>query len=306
VTGRWVVPPGARAFAVAGLAARAERPILVVTASERDAEDLADDIALFIDDVTLMPAWETLPFEHLSPNAATMARRAMARHRLRSGRSGTVVVASVRAVIQRLSPSDPSPIELRTGADHDVSALADSLTVLGYDRTDRVESRGEFAIRGGIVDVFPAQADEPVRIDFWGDTVDDIRRFGIGDQRSHDAVPAVEIYPAREFRPDPNIAAAADRLVAEAPWNASVWERLAQYQQFAGMESWMPWFAPERTLLESEHDAEVVLVDPTRIAGPGAGSSERGGRPRQRTRSHVGTWRTGGGCTSRSLPRTRR
>jgi transcription-repair coupling factor (superfamily II helicase) len=266
VTGRWVVPPGARAFAVAGLAARAERPILVVTASERDAEDLADDIALFVDDVTLMPAWETLPFEHLSPNAATMARRAMARHRLRSGRSGTVVVASVRAVIQRLSPSDPSPIELRTGADHDVSALADSLTVLGYDRTDRVESRGEFAIRGGIVDVFPAQADEPVRIDFWGDTVDDIRRFGIGDQRSHDAVPAVEIYPAREFRPDPNIAAAADRLVAEAPWNASVWERLAQYQQFAGMESWMPWFAPERTLLESEHDAEVVLVDPTRIA----------------------------------------
>ncbi|MEX1004931.1 MAG: transcription-repair coupling factor [Acidimicrobiia bacterium] len=266
VTGRWVVSPGARAFAVAGLAARAERPILVVTASERDAEDLADDVALFSDDVTLMPAWETLPFEHLSPNAATMARRSMARHRLAGGRSGTVVVASVRAVIQRLSPSDPSPIELRTGADHDVSELADALAVLGYDRTDRVESRGEFAIRGGIVDIFPAQADEPVRVDFWGDTVEDIRRFAIGDQRSHDAVPAVEIYPAREFRPDATVAAAADRMVAEAPWNASVWERIAQYQQFAGMESWMPWFAPEQTLLDSGHDAQVVVIDPVRVA----------------------------------------
>ena len=261
-----MVPPGARAFAIAGIAARADRPILAVTASERDAEDLADDVALFVDDVTLMPAWETLPFEHLSPNAATMARRAMARHRLRTGSSGTVVVASVRAVIQRLSPSDPAPIELRTGGDHDVSALADTLTVLGYDRTDRVESRGEFAIRGGIVDIFPAQADEPVRVDFWGDTVDDIRRFAIGDQRSHDAVPAVEIYPAREFRPDAVIAAAADRLVADAPWNASVWERLAQYQQFAGMESWMPWFAPAQTLLDSDHGAEVVVIDPARVA----------------------------------------
>ena len=261
-----MVPPGARAFAIAGVAHRESRPILVVTASERDAEDLTDDVALFVEDVTLMPAWETLPFEHLSPNAATMARRAMARHRLASGGPGTVVVASVRAVMQRLSPSDPSPIELRVGADHDVSALADALTVLGYDRTDRVESRGEFAIRGGIVDVFPAQADEPVRVDFWGDTVDDIRRFAIGDQRSHDAVPTVEIYPAREFRPDAAVAAAADRLVSAEPWNASVWERIAQYQQFAGMESWMPWFAREKTILDADHDAAVVLVDPTRVS----------------------------------------
>ncbi|MEX1043045.1 MAG: hypothetical protein WD020_00245, partial [Acidimicrobiia bacterium] len=150
-TGRWVVPPGARSFALAGLAAAADGPLLVLTASERDAEDLADDVSLFLADVTLMPAWETLPFEHLSPNAATMARRAMARHRLATGGPGTVVVASIRAAVQRLSPSDPSPIELRTGTDFDISELADALVVLGYDRTDRVESRGEFAIRGGIV-----------------------------------------------------------------------------------------------------------------------------------------------------------
>ena len=265
-TGRWVVPPGARAFAIAGLAAAAPQPMLVIAPGERDAEDLADDVALYVDSVTLMPAWETLPFEHLSPNAATMARRAMARHRLASGMPRTVVVASVRATMQRVSPSDPSPVELRVGAEADVSKLADTFVVLGYDRTDRVESRGEFAIRGGIVDIFPAQAEAPVRIDFWGDTVEDMRVFSIGDQRSMEPVESVEIYPAREFRPDSGVAAAADRLVAIDAWNASVWERLAQYQQFAGMESWMPWLAPEVTILEAFADVDVVVVDPTRVA----------------------------------------
>jgi transcription-repair coupling factor (superfamily II helicase) len=213
-----------------------------------------------------MPAWETLPFEHLSPNAATMARRSMARHRLATDDSGTVVVASVRAVVQRVSPSDPAPIWLVTGHEIDVTQLADRLTVAGYDRTDRVESRGEFAIRGGIVDVFPAQAGEPVRIDFWGDTVEEIRVFSVGDQRSQEAVDSVEIYPAREFRSDGEVASAADRLVSEEPWNASVWERIAQYQQFAGMESWMPWLAPARSLLDVVSGVEVVVIDPTRTA----------------------------------------
>ena len=262
--GRWVVPSGARAFAIAGLAGRSDVPLLVITPGERDAEDLADDVGLFSEDVTLLPAWETLPFEHLSPNAATMARRSRARHRLDAGGQGTVVVSSVRAAIQRVAPSDPTPRTLRVGTEFDVTELADALVVFGYDRTDRVESRGEFAVRGGIVDVFPAQADEPVRIDFWGDTVEEIRLFGIGDQRSQEVVEEIEIYPAREFRADDETARLADDLVATERWNASIWERIAQFQQFAGMESWMPWLAPEQTILDVAHRAAVVVVDPTR------------------------------------------
>jgi transcription-repair coupling factor (superfamily II helicase) len=261
-----VVAPGARSFAIAGLAARSDVPLFVIVPGERDAEDLVDDVSLFLEDVTLMPAWETLPFEHLSPNVATMARRAMARHRLATGGAGTVVVASVRAAIQRLSPSSPSPVQLRSGTEFDVTELSNTLVVMGYDRTDRVESRGEFAIRGGIVDVFPAQAEEPVRIDFWGDTVEEIRVFGIGDQRSAEPVPSVEIFPAREFRADSEMAHTADLLVATASWNASVWERIAQFQQFAGMESWMPWFAPEATAIDAAATAAIVVIDPVRAA----------------------------------------
>ncbi|HEY5684852.1 MAG TPA: transcription-repair coupling factor [Acidimicrobiia bacterium] len=261
--GRWAVAHGARAFAIAGLSRATAGPMLVVVPGERDAEELADDVGLFCEDVRLMPAWETLPFEHLSPNASTMARRAQARHALAAGGEGTIVVAPVRAAIQRTSPSPYEPVVLARGAERDVARLAAELAEMGYHRTDRVEARGEFAVRGGIVDVFAAQADEPVRIDFWGDEVEDLRGFGVGDQRSREAVERLIVYPAREFRPGPGVVERAIGLVSTDPWNASVWDRLAEGAHFAGMESWMPWMAEERCVLdEVGPGVTVVVVDP--------------------------------------------
>ena len=94
--GRLVVPGSLRAFFLAGLAAAAAAPVLAIVPGEQEAEELVDDLSLFWDDGQALPAWETLPFEHVSPNAATMARRARARHRLETGSAGSVVVASVR------------------------------------------------------------------------------------------------------------------------------------------------------------------------------------------------------------------
>ncbi len=240
--------------------------MFVVVPGERDAEDLSEDLALFTGQSVLMPAWETLPFEHLSPNAATMARRARARHRLQTGGRGTIVVASVRAAVQRLSPSDPNPLVFEKGKEFEISELTRHLAAFGYQRTDRVEARGEFAVRGGIVDVYPAQDDDPVRIDFWGDEVEDLRVFGVGDQRSADPVPVVEAFPAREFRPSSGpVVDRAKELLASDPWNASVWDRLVDGNHFSGMESWMPWLADERTVFgELPEDTTVVVVDPVR------------------------------------------
>ncbi|MDH4116832.1 MAG: transcription-repair coupling factor [Acidimicrobiia bacterium] len=266
--GRWVVASGARAFAIAGLSRLTQAPTLVVVPGERDAEDLTDDLELFTHKAVFMPAWETLPFEHLSPNAATMARRARARHLLGTGGSGTIVVASVRAAVQRLSPSNPAPIVFERNGEHEITELTRTLAGLGYQRTDRVEARGEFAVRGGILDVFPAQDDDAVRIDFWGDTVEDLRIFAVGDQRSADPVDTVNVYPAREFRPDSEeVVEKARRLVSTDPWNASVWDRLVDGNHFAGMESWMPWLAPERGLLdELAPGVSVVVVDPVKAS----------------------------------------
>ena len=261
------MPQSARAFFLAGMAARARGPLLAIVPGERDAEELADDLALFNSAVVFMPAWETLPFEHVSPNAATMAKRSEARHALGGGEPGTVVVASARSVSQRISPSDPSPLTGRTGEDVGFEYLIEWLAEAGYHRTDRVESRGEFAVRGGIVDLYPAQTDEPVRLDFWGDSLEDVRVFSVGSQRSVEKVEQFVAYPAREFRPDSEVAARARSLLEKEAWAAATWDRLAEGILFSGMESWLPWLAPPLTALsELTTTGSVVVFDQVRAA----------------------------------------
>ncbi|MEA1903903.1 MAG: transcription-repair coupling factor [Actinomycetota bacterium] len=263
----WAVAPGGRAFALAGLFESLQQTLLVVMPGEGDAEELVDDLRLFTPEVTFAPAWETLPFEHVSPNMATMAMRAEALHRLAAS-VPVIVVASVRGAIQRLSDSDPSPVELRVGDEVDLDSLVRHFAELGYHRTDRVESRGEFAVRGGIVDVFPAQAFHPVRLDFWGDQIEEIREFAVASQRSLAPVEALVAYPAREVRPDEGAREAASNLVTTEPWAASTWDRIAEGQLFPGIESWLPWIASEKSLIDLlPENGHLVVIDPSRAAG---------------------------------------
>ena len=260
--GRVVVPPPARAYFLAGLAARSDGPILALVPGERDAEELADDLELFTDRVAFLPAWETLPFEHVSPNVATMAHRVEARHLLAQPEP-VVVVASVRAATQRISPSSTDPLTFRSGASVDFEEATIALVNRGYHRVDRVESRGEFAVRGGIIDVFPAGREEPARIEFWGDDIDSIRLFSPSTQRSHDTLDEVAVVPAREFRCDEGIRERATRLLDTDAWASATWDRIAEGVSFSGMESWMPWLAEPRTILD-DTEATVVIFDPVR------------------------------------------
>lgn len=263
IDGRMVVPAAARAFVLAGLAARSDRPLLAIVPGEQEARDLADDVSMFVASSALLPAWETLPFEHVSPNVTTMAARSAARHLLATGGPGSVVVAPVRAVVQRVSPSDPTPLAVAADSTHPFESLVGRLAALGYERTERVEHRGEFAVRGGIVDVYPVGAPSPVRLDFWGDQVESIRAFDVGSQRSESTVPAVDVHPAREFRLDDATRTLAERLVTEQPWAQETWDLVVEGIPFSGVESWLPWLAPERTVLD-DHDGPIVVFDPTR------------------------------------------
>ena len=202
--GRIVIPPPLRAVVLAGSASRLGRPVLGIVPGEREAEELAEDAALF-GPAFHLPAWETLPFEHVSPSVVTMADRVVARHALASAEP-VVVVASVRAAMQRVSPTPVAPIILRSGDDADgFESIVERLVALGYERTGRVERHGEFAVRGGIIDVFPVQAGHPSRLDFFGDEIEEIRPFSIGSQRSEGSATQVEIYPAGELLIDPAI-----------------------------------------------------------------------------------------------------
>ncbi len=285
----FAIVPAGRAFLLAGLAAHAEHPILVVVAGEREAEELADDLALFSDRTFHLPAWETLPFEHVSPNVSTMAHRGRAESVLSGGKAGDVVVGSVRAVIQRLSPTRPHPFRVTQGAEAGFDDLVAWLADSGYQGVSRVESRGEFAVRGGIIDVFGAGTAQPVRIEFWGDEVESIREFAVSSQRSMGAVDHVSLHGAREFRTDPDIRARAAELVFEEPWAAHAWDRIAEGVSFPGMESWMPWLAEPDSMLTKAPD-RVYLFDPVRCMNR---ASELIGEERDLAVALAPTWGAG-------------
>ncbi len=193
-----------------------------------------------------------------------MADRIVARHALESGER-IIVVASVRAVTQRLSPTSVEPIRLASGVDTSFEDLVRRLVEFGYRRTDRVETRGEFAVRGGIIDVFSPQAHQPTRIDFWGDTVEEIRAFAVSTQRSEGPVEQIDVFPAGEVLISDGMRIRAAELLSEAPWGAASWERIAEGIRFQGIESWLPWLAPPKTIVD-ETDAIVVVFDPVRAA----------------------------------------
>jgi transcription-repair coupling factor (superfamily II helicase) len=128
------------------------------------------------------------------------------------------------------------------------------------------------ARRGSIVDVFPSTADAPVRIDLWGDEVDRLSGFSVGDQRSTHDLACVELFPSRELLPTDEVRARAGELVGLEPWGREQWERLAEGAVFEGMESWLPWLTPgEHVLFDLlGPDALVLLVDPRRMRDRGA------------------------------------
>jgi transcription-repair coupling factor (superfamily II helicase) len=268
------VPEAARPLTIAGVATvGSRRPILVAVPTTAEAERLVHDLGTFLgpDAAELFPAWETLPFERVSPNIETMGRRMRTIWRLRGGSAEApqVVVAPVRALVQRLGPhvDETEPLVVRPGEQRDQAALVAWLGAHGYRREGQVEHRGEFAVRGSIVDVFGSTAEVPVRIDLWGDEVDRLTAFSVSDQRSTGGLECVEVFPCRELLPTDDVRARASSLIATEPWGREQWERLADGQLFDGMESWLPWLTDEhRTIVDLLPPESLVLVaEPRRL-----------------------------------------
>ncbi|MGI8664194.1 MAG: transcription-repair coupling factor [Acidimicrobiales bacterium] len=267
------VPEPARAYALAGLVATTKRrPYLVAVPTTADADRLANDLAAFLGPsaVDAFPAWETLPFERVSPSVETMGRRLRTLWRLADPqRAPAVVVTSIRALLQRLGPRVEAhdPVMIRRGERRDRDELVAALVGAGYRREEQVEHRGEVAVRGSIVDVFPSTADVPARIDLWGDEVDRLAEFSVTDQRATDEVDALIVHGCRELIADAGERRRAAQLVASEPWGREQWEKLADGLAFDGMESWLPWLVEGERLLTDVFDdaAQIVLVEPRRL-----------------------------------------
>jgi transcription-repair coupling factor (superfamily II helicase) len=250
-------------------------PILMVTSTFRQAEEVTATLESWLgpDEVCYYPSWETLPHERLSPRSDTVGRRLeVLRRLLGTGDQAApkIVVAPVRAVLQPqvAGLGRIAPVVIRVGAEYDLSTLSQDLVDAAYVRVDMVERRGEFAVRGGIVDIFPPVLDHPVRVDFFGDEIEEIRSFEVADQRStdesHDVVTAA---PCRELILTDRVRARARALLPHHPELADMLERIGQGQAVEGMEALIPALVDDIELLVDVLPAEsmVLACDPELI-----------------------------------------
>ncbi|ORV45692.1 transcription-repair coupling factor [Mycolicibacter engbaekii] len=280
-----VGPVGARPFAAAALAR--DRALLVVTATGHEADDLTAELrGVYGDAVALFPSWETLPHERLSPGVDTVGARLLLLRRLarpddtRLGPPLRVVVTTARSLLQPLTGqlSDIEPVLLSLGDEVAFESVIARLVELAYTRVDLVGKRGEFAVRGGILDLFPPTAEHPVRIEFWGDEITEIRPFAVADQRS---IPEIEVgtvvaVPCRELLLTDDVRARAAELARDQPHtdnavSGTVGDMLAKLAEgipVDGMEALAAVLRPgPQTLLTDQlgPGTPVLVCDPEKV-----------------------------------------
>jgi transcription-repair coupling factor (superfamily II helicase) len=274
-----VAPPALRPLLGAAFAREPGRTVLMVTATEREAEDLTAALTSLLDpaDVAAFPAWETLPHERLSPRSDTVGQRLAVLRRLAHGDPDDpaagplrVVVAPVRAVLQPIVSGlgDLEPVRLRAEDEVELDDVVRRLVQAGYNRVDLVEKRGEIAVRGGILDVFPPTEEHPLRVEFWGDQVEEIRYFKAADQRSLEvSQDGLWAPPCRELPLSGSVRERAKDLAREHPALADVLDQIADGTAVEGMEAFAPVLADRMELLIDAlpGGSWVVVCDPERI-----------------------------------------
>lgn len=268
-------PAAVRPFVVRGLVERG-RTVLAVTATSREAEDLVEELADLVDPDTVAyyPSWETLPHERLSPRSDTVGRRLAVLRRLRHPGTDAangplkVVVAPIRSLLQPQVPglADIEPVELAPGDSRALEEVVRGLAEAAYTRVDMVERRGEFAVRGGIVDVFPPTEEHPLRVEFWGDDVEEIRAFSVADQRTLETVQRLWAPPCRELLLTDDVRRRAAELGQAHPQLLELTDKMAAGIAVEGMESLAPVLVDTMELLVDLMPAEttVLVLDPER------------------------------------------
>ncbi|MCK5711872.1 MAG: transcription-repair coupling factor, partial [Hyphomicrobiaceae bacterium] len=252
------VPEGLDALVLAHLvndAASASTPgtLLHVARDDRRLDALEQALSFFSPDVRVVPfpAWDTVPYDRIGPNAEIVAKRitALAKLSLGSRKRPTVVLTTVNAILQRVPPRaflKRALKQVAPGQRIDMGRLAQRLTLMGYVRIGTVMEPGEYAVRGGIVDLFPPGRSSPVRLDFFGDTLESIKAFEVQTQRTTKAVRKLALIPVSEVA----LGEEAEKLFRSryvglfggATGDDPLYEAVSAGQRYPGQEHWLPLF----------------------------------------------------------------
>ena len=275
--GRWTVaglPEGADALVLAELArTTGGQDILHVARDGHRLERLQDGLRFFAPqrEVLVFPAWDCLPYDRQSPHPDIVAERLETLVRLASprpaGAPGRIVLASVGAVLQRVPPRSlyaEAAMVLRQGQTVDVAWLMTFLGENGYGRSETVMEPGEFAVRGGLVDLYPPGTPEPLRLDLFGDVLESIRSFDPMSQRSTGTRDEVVLLPVSEVLLTPDSIArfrGGYRELFGNPGDDPLYEAVSAGQRHVGMEHWLPLFHERLETLLDYCAGAVVTAD---------------------------------------------
>jgi transcription-repair coupling factor (superfamily II helicase) len=264
----WLAADLARAAHGTGKGGRA----IVIAADEAAMRALADTVPVFAPeiDVLAFPAWDCLPYDRASPALRVMAERLAALNALQAKRDGPqLLVTTASAATQRVLTSfrvRQLTRRIAVGERIDRETLVGQLTALGYQRTDTVAEHGEYAVRGSLIDLFPAGEEMALRLDFFGDEIDSLRRFDPADQRSTDKAKAFTLMPASEALLDEeSIKRFRSRYREQFGASATgdpLYQALSDGRRMAGMEHWLP-LLEERldTLFGHLGERDLILRD---------------------------------------------
>jgi transcription-repair coupling factor (superfamily II helicase) len=264
----WLAADLARAVHGTGQGGRA----VIIAADEAAMRALQDTVPVFAPDVEVLgfPAWDCLPYDRASPALRVMAERLATLEKLQGKRKGPqLLIATENAATQRiLTPFRIRQLtrRLAEGERIERDRLVELLIANGYQRTDAVHDAGEFAVRGSIVDVFPAGEESAIRLDFFGDEIETMRRFDPADQRTTGQTGAFTLMPASEALLDEEtIKRFRARYREQFGANATgdpLYQAISEGRRLAGMEHWLPLFEEKlSTLFDHLAEHDVIVRD---------------------------------------------
>src|SRR5262245_11801779 len=268
------VPDGYEAFALATAAAELnpEGPVVFVARDGQRLPAIEEALAFAAPELPVveLPAWDCLPYDRVSPGADAAARRLDALTSiaaLRKKPHRAIVLTTANALLQRMPTAafvEAQTFSARPGNQVDMKALIARLENSAFERVPTVRDVGEFAVRGGILDLFVPGAEEAVRLDFFGDTLESIRAFDVASQRTTGQRNALVLQPMSEVALTPDSISRFRRSYIEAfgapSRDDALYAAVSEGRRFAGMEHWLPFFYEKLdTLFDYLPDAPLVF-----------------------------------------------
>ncbi len=273
--------PAAKALIVVLLQQQTERPFILVVGDNRAAEDLLPVLAAFAeltgaadpDSIVNLPARDVLPFQNLSPHPEIQEERATALWKIATGRASIVISPVSATTILLRAPDYYADLAriLRRGETFDLEKLLQHLNTVGYTPTDVVEMPGQYATRGGILDVYSPEADRPVRVEFFGDEIESMRKFDPASQRSSNPVDEALLLPLTETPINEELLGAINARLSgkRIEGSAEAIEQAARDSGagvFPGWEFYAPVAGADRTIFAMLPEARVILDEPEILA----------------------------------------